>query len=186
MTINDWLWIIPITLLVIVVFQVIYIIWLARALRGKRASRRPTTPIMPTQPPTDGLDSTNHRLADGTLGKLVIIKGVPDLKEIPLPSNSFRIGRFYNPDSNVLVAFDERSISRQHALFVSDETTREYYLTDTNSSYGTRVQIAHRFEPLPPGREQRIYNEDVVQFGTAVTARFVLPCETRPAGAKPY
>jgi pSer/pThr/pTyr-binding forkhead associated (FHA) protein len=117
---------------------------------------------------------------------MVVLRGISNLSEIPLPSNDFGIGRFYNPDGNILVALDERSISRRHATFISDIPTREYYLTDTHSSYGTRIQIGNRFETLTPGKAQRIYNEDVIQFGHIVTVRFTLPCQTRPTGTRMY
>jgi pSer/pThr/pTyr-binding forkhead associated (FHA) protein len=79
----------------------------------------------------------------------------------------------------VLVALDEKSISRRHATFICDEPIREYYLKDLNSSFGTSVLINGAFEKLTPDKQERIYNEDVVQFGNVVTVRLLLPCETR-------
>lgn len=170
--------IMAITLAAVALVQFLYITWLAYALRRQRPSRYPDMPVMPTNPQYD--------VPDGSIGKMIVLRGLPNLAEILLPSNEFGIGRFYNPDNNILVALDERSISRRHATFLGDESTREYYLTDTHSSYGTRIQVEGRLEPLTPGRGQRIYHEDVVQFGNAVTLRFVLPCQTRPKGAQLY
>jgi len=82
------------------------------------------------------------------------------------------------------VAFDEKSISRRHAIFMGDESLGEFYLTDTNSSYGTSVRKENKFELLTPGQRERIYNEDVVQFGNSVTIRFLLPSATRAAATR--
>ena len=192
MNIEELAWMIPVALLVVAAIQILHLTWMSLTMREKKASKLPNAPIMPTMP--DGLP-THHgssakigTAADGTVGKMIILRGASasNLSEIPLPSNEFGIGRFYNPEGNVLVALDERSISRRHATFVGDEPTREYHLTDTNSSYGTRIQIGNQFQPLIPGKGQRIYNEDVVQFGNIVTVRFVLPCETRPTRARLY
>lgn len=112
---------------------------------------------------------------------MIVLGGLPGQKEIPIPGNNFGIGRFYSPESNILVAMDEKSVSRRHAIFMGDEALGEFYLTDTNSSYGTAVRKDNNFEVLTPGQRERIYNEDVVQFGNNVTVRFVLPSATRAA-----
>lgn len=115
----------------------------------------------------------------GAVGKMIVLAGLDTMREISLPSPSFFIGRFYSPEANVLVALDEKSISRRHAAFICDEPIREYYLKDLNSSFGTAVLINGAFEKLTPDKQERIYNEDVVQFGNMVTVRLLLPCETR-------
>jgi hypothetical protein len=113
------------------------------------------------------------------VGKMIVLQGLDTMKELSLPSPNFFIGRFYSPEANVLVALDEKSISRRHAAFICDEPIREYYLRDLASSFGTSVLINGTFEKLTPDKQERIYNEDVVQFGNLVTVRLLLPCETR-------
>ena len=115
-----------------------------------------------------------------SMGKMVIITGM-EPREIPLPSAQFAIGRFYSPENNVLISIDEKSVSRKHAALRIVGGGREYYLQDAGSSYGTHVFIDGRVERLNQGQEMRLYNNDIVQFGSAVQVRFVLPCETRSA-----
>lgn len=115
-----------------------------------------------------------------TMGKMVILTGL-EPREIPLPSAQFNIGRFYSPENNVLVSIDEKSVSRRHAAMRIAVHGREYYLQDVGSSYGTHLFIEGRVERLTPGHEARVYNHDIVQFGSAVQVRFILPCETRSA-----
>ncbi len=182
-------WMIPVTLLLIAVLQILYLVWLMYWPTGRKTTGQQGSPVMPTMPESDFATppSPYNSVPPGvsSIGKLVILSGVSNLTEVPLPVGSFGIGRFYNEEGNILVALDERSVSRRHATFVSDESTREYYMTDTNSSYGTRIRIGNQFEPVTPGSGERIYNEDVVQFGNVVTVRFILPCDTRPAGSRP-
>jgi hypothetical protein len=161
----------------------------------------PMQPIMPGQPVPPGqsimpgqmvapsavapqyqqmmVDSPPAPRPGGAVGKMVVLAGLDTMREISLPSANFFIGRFYSPEANVLVALDEKSISRRHATFICDEPIREYYLKDLNSSFGTSVLINGAFEKLTPDKQERIYNEDVVQFGNVVTVRLLLPCETR-------
>jgi hypothetical protein len=161
----------------------------------------PMQPIMPGQPVPPGqsimpgqmvpasaiapqyqqmmVDSPPAPRAGGAVGKMIVLAGLDTMREISLPSANFFIGRFYSPEANVLVALDEKSISRRHATFICDEPIREYYLKDLNSSFGTSVLINGAFEKLTPDKQERIYNEDVVQFGNVVTVRLLLPCETR-------
>ena len=42
----------------------------------------------------------------------------------------------------------------------------------------------NQFQLLQPGVRERVYNEDVVQFGNSVTARLVLPGDTRAAATR--
>lgn len=183
MDLSQWYWIIPLTLLILAALQGIYLLWLMYAPSGStRPPRQPGTPIMPTSP--ENMMNTAPPLYGRpaprvTEGKMVVIGGISGQKEIPLPGSNFSIGRFYNSERGILVAFDEKSISRQHATFSGDDARQEYYITDTNSSYGTALQKNGRFELLTPGKRERIYNEDIVQFGNLVTVRFVLPGETR-------
>ena len=157
----------------------------------------PMQPIMPGQPVPPGqsimpgqmvpapqyqqmmVDSPPSPRTGGAVGKMIVLAGLDTMREISLPSSNFFIGRFYSPEANVLVALDEKSISRRHATFICDEPIREYYLKDLNSSFGTAVLINGAFEKLTPDKQERIYNEDVVQFGNVVTVRLLLPCETR-------
>ncbi len=140
---------------------------------GQMVAPMPAQPMMPVQ------TSAAPPRAGGAVGKMVVLAGLDTMREISLPSANFFIGRFYSPEANVLVALDEKSISRRHSTFICDEPIREYYLKDLNSSFGTSVLINSAFEKLTPDKQERIYNEDVVQFGNVVTVRLLLPCETR-------
>lgn len=111
--------------------------------------------------------------------KLIVMAGLPEQLEINLPGNEFGIGRFYNQERRVLVMFDEKSISREHAFFNINTSLNQFFLTDKSSSYGTYVLIGEQFEPLTPEKPERIFNGDVVQFGNVVRVQFILPGETR-------
>lgn len=117
----------------------------------------------------------------GGIGKLIVLAGVEGVSEIALPAKEFSIGRFYSPENDILVGLDEKSVSRKHCRFLSDEAIREYYLKDTSSSFGTFLLINGQFEQLAANVQERLYNEDVVRFGNIVTVRLLLPCETRGA-----
>jgi hypothetical protein len=171
----------------------------AQANVGQAQAGTPMMPIMPGQPVPAGQSSfvpgqvvptmmgqpmmvdsaPMPQRSANAVGKMIVLAGLDSMKELSLPSPSFFIGRFYSPEANVLVALDEKSISRRHAAFICDEPIREYYLKDLNSSFGTSVLINGAFEKLTPDKQERIYNEDVVQFGNLVTVRLLLPCETR-------
>jgi pSer/pThr/pTyr-binding forkhead associated (FHA) protein len=115
----------------------------------------------------------------GEVGRLVVLSGLTDMTEINLPGAEFGIGRFYNQERKVLVVMDEKSISREHAIFQYNPQLQQYFLTDKSSSYGTYILVKDQFEPLPPEQPQQIFNGDVVQFGNMVKVRFLLAGETR-------
>jgi len=182
--VSQLIWIAIIILLVVAILQILYIFYLSVTMREARPVRQPSGPIMPTNP--QGMSSGNMQTPAVRIGsgKMVVVSGLPGQKDIPIPGNNFGIGRFYGPENNILVAFDEKSISRRHAIFMGDESLGEFYLTDTNSSYGTSLRKENKFELLTPGQRERIYNEDVVQFGNNVTIRFLLPSATRAAATR--
>jgi hypothetical protein len=188
-------WLLPLTLGIVALIQLGYYTYLnartnppARR-RQQPKNRLPDSPVMPTEPEHDVnvryAPPGEHSLPEpeapptGAEMKMVILSGLPNVSEIELPGANFGIGRFYNPDKNILVALDERSVSRRHAYFHAYPERQEYYIMDTSSSYGTSLRQGEQFEPLPPGEEKRIYNGDVVQFGSTVTVRFVLPGDLR-------
>ncbi|MBC7811087.1 MAG: FHA domain-containing protein [Burkholderiales bacterium] len=206
--ISQYIWTVPVALALIAVYQILYLIWLAKA-PTRKETPRPTSPIMPSigapmreslapvpqqvQRPAPMMDAgrtvaaapalaaQNFARPTESVGKLIVMGGLKDRSEIALPSENFSVGRFYNPGNNILIAMDEKSVSRKHANFICDERIREYYLVDTHSSFGTFIMLNGFFEQLPPNKQERIYNEDIVRFGNAVTVRLVLPCETRAA-----
>lgn len=137
-----------------------------------RVAPPPPQMQMPQRPP----DATELE----SVGKMIILGGL-EPREIPLPSNQFVVGRFYSPENNVLVAMDEKSVSRKHAIMRVIAQGREFYIQDVGSSYGTHLIADGRFDRLTPGKDERVYNNDVIQFGSAVQVRLVLPCETRSA-----
>ncbi len=140
-----------------------------------------SSPIMPAPAPTVPPPSAAAApaAAGGPRGKFVVLAGVEGVSEMAIPAKEFTIGRFYNPENDILIGLDERSISRKHARFIIDEGTREYYLKDTASSFGTFLLINGQFEQLAANVQERVYNEDVVRFGNIVTVRLILPIETR-------
>ncbi len=182
--VSQIVWIAIIVLLVVAILQILYVFYLSVTMREARPVRQPSGPIMPTTP--QGMNNTNVQSSAIRIGqgKMVVVSGLPGQKEMPIPGNNFGIGRFYSPENNILVAFDEKSISRRHAIFMGDDSLGEFYMTDTNSSYGTSVRKESKFELLTPGQRERIYNEDVVQFGNGVTIRFLLPSATRAAATR--
>jgi len=164
MNVSFVLWLVIITLAALAMVQVIYVLWLTFAPVKNRTSAQPASPVMPTRP-----------AATQRSGKMVIVSGLnTTTREITIPANHFGIGRFYKPEENILVTFDEKSISRRHAVFEGDDTTLEFYLID-DSTYGTSIQKNGQFEPLTPRQRERIFNNDLVRFGDVVTVRFSLP-----------
>jgi pSer/pThr/pTyr-binding forkhead associated (FHA) protein len=137
-------------------------------------SAPPAAPVTPPPAPAAAPSASS-----GIRGKFVILAGVDGVSEIAIPAEEFTIGRFYNPENDILIGLDERSISRKHARFIVDEGVREYYIKDTASSFGTFLLINGQFEQLAANVQERVYNEDVVRFGNVVTVRLILPIETR-------
>jgi len=170
---------VPLALAVVAVLQVMYLLWLRATADRQPASRRPITPQMPTMPQGGLYPKTAPQRPVILAGKLSVVSGLSGTSDITLPGSTFVIGRFYHPESNVMVALDEKSISRRHAQFSGDDVLKTYSLTDLNSTYGTALRRDGKFEPMQPGQQVRIYNEDIVQFGTNVTVRFILPGDTR-------
>jgi hypothetical protein len=137
-----------------------------------------STNIEPNREPV--VQTRRSRSDKANAGMIVPIAGLEQQTPIRLPSAAeFSVGRFPNPDQGVLVALDEKSISRKHATLTYDSGANAYFLTDNNSSYGTFVLLDNRLEQLTPGRKERIFNDDVVQFGNQVQVRLTLPTESR-------
>lgn len=190
---NLW-WIIPTALLLLALIQMIYWVYLNRSVPSEQLEKvsRVTSPQMPTYP-----DNLVDRPASDTSGvkrepqpetsalgdvipKMIMLNHPKGRKEIKLPDvPSYGMGRFYNKEYNILIALDERSISRRHAVLSRDASSNQYFLTDTNSSYGTAIQRGETFSPMTPGEEERIYHNDIIQFGRSLTIQFTLPGSTR-------
>lgn len=185
MNFNQLYWIIPTTLILIAIIQTIHWILLNRSARhaGRRGK---ISPAMPTSPrgATGALSNNNmsgnysdSTQTGGFQGMMTILEGMPGTSEIRLPKNSFGLGRFYNPDEDILIALDERSISRRHAYFSADGDF--YYLTDTGSSYGTAIYMNDAYVNLSAGQREQVYNDDVALFGNTVKVQFRLPGQSR-------
>jgi len=189
----------PVGLGIIALIQIFYATYLSITGTVEDRSNMPTQPIMPRSsgawsqsklsgglptilaqvgsgPGTGGVTGSTEQ---GVTGKFVIEAGMPEVKELGLPLQEFEIGRFFNPDQKVLMAIDEKSISRHHAIFTGDEDLREYYLIDNESTYGTFLFKEGQFEQIAPNLPVRVFNQDVVQLGSKVRLRLVLPTETR-------
>lgn len=175
------LWVGALALAAVAILQVLYFALLLIPKRGAGAVRQPNGPVMPTNPAN--LEGRRAAPVMSSGGKMVILSGLQNVEDIPLPNNNFLIGRYYHPENNIHVALDEKSISRRHANFQGDDKTREYYLIDTNSSYGTALRVGDKLQQLVPGAKFRIYNGDVIQFGQQISVRMVLPGDSRPVPA---
>ncbi len=190
---NLW-WIIPTALLLLALIQMIYWVYLNRSVPSEQLEKvsRVTSPQMPTYPDnlvdrpisdTSGVtrepQPETSALGD-VIPKMIMLNHPKGRKEIKLPDvPSYGMGRFYNKEYNILIALDERSISRRHAVLSRDASSNQYFLTDTNSSYGTAIKRGETFSPMTPGEEERIYHNDIVQFGRSLTVQFTLPGSTR-------
>lgn len=183
---NQLLWMIPITLFVLLIFQLL--VWVRLNIAARRppsSSRKRQAPLMPTNPEiAEGTDDSQDGARFGSSFQssnaaiMTVLEGIPGVTDIRMPAGEFGIGRFYNADDNILIALEERSISRRHAFFSSNGD--EHYLTDLHSAYGTAVVINNNYVTLVPDRPERIYNGDLAVFGQTVKVRFRLPGETRP------
>lgn len=175
--------IIPLTLIFVAIIQTIYWIWLNRSI-NHASNQRKANALMPTSPrmsstQTGNLsgDYSDNMQAGGFQGTMLILEGLYGTNEIRLPKSSFGIGRFYSPDDDILIALDERSISRRHAYFTVE--ANGFYLTDTNSSYGTSIFMNDTYVNLTPGQRELVYNNDVVLFGNTVKVQLQLPGPSR-------
>jgi hypothetical protein len=189
----------PIGLGVVALIQVMYITYLSITSNVDARDNRPTQPIMPRTAGgawsqgklssglpmilaqvgagagTGGITGgTDHGLS----GRFVVEAGLQEAKAFPLPSLEFGIGRFFNEQQQILMAIDAPSVSRFHAHFAGDEDLREYYLIDTESTYGTYLIKDGQLEQFPPNIPVRVFNQDVIEIGR-VRLRLQLPTETR-------
>ncbi|GAB1421019.1 hypothetical protein MASR2M15_11510 [Anaerolineales bacterium] len=166
---------------IILVLQILYWLWLKRGSRRNTVQYQTVQPLMPTTSDSNIPTQYEHRSNynnSGVSGKMIILSGLAK-QEIELPGQEFGVGRFYNPESGVLVALNEKSISRKHAIFRSDPSRQYYTIMDSNSSYGTSIRKDNEFVILAPRQEERLYDGDVIRFGSTVTVQFSLSGDTR-------
>lgn len=142
----------------------------------------PSAPPAYSQPPT-GYPSPAPAAPVSGLGSITVLSGAPP-QDIPLPGPQFAIGRFFAAEQGVLVGLDEKSISRRHAMIRANPATREFFLQDGGSSYGTIMLVEGRMDKLTPNVETKLYNGDIVQLGNAVRIRFNLPNEMRSSATQ--
>ena len=113
------------------------------------------------------------------MGRVAVISGAPQLGEYPITLPTFYIGRFVAADQQVMIGLDEKSVSRKH-LMVRVTPAREYYVSDVGSTFGSSLVSADgTVTKMTVGKEERIYNGDMVQLGNSVRLRFMLPTEMR-------
>lgn len=113
------------------------------------------------------------------LGRVAVLSGVPQLGEYPITLPTFYVGRFVAADQQVMIGLDEKSVSRKH-LMVRSTPAREYFVSDAGSTFGSSLISADgTMTRMTVGKEERIYNGDIVQLGNAVRLRFMLPTEMR-------
>lgn len=186
MNFSQLYWIVPLTLIFIAIIQTMYWILLNRS-AGQPNRRNKISPTMPTSPrgasnaPNTmggiGNDFTDSMQTGGFQGTMTVLEGIPGTTEIRLPKSSFSLGRFYNPDEDILIALDERSISRRHAYFSAEGNN--FYLTDIGSSYGTAIYMNDTYVNLSPDQREQVYNGDVILFGNTVKIQLRLPGQSR-------
>ncbi len=181
MDINTLIWIVPGVFGALTTILLLYWLWLTVA-----PGPRPRAVSAPTPPPPPPAPKSRHVESDDTIidrvggpttaGSMVIESGLPQVMTIDFPSSEFRIGRFRDETQNILVAVDEKSISRSHALLKGNPQTGEFTIQDIGSRFGTFVLSAQGVpEQLQQGESRRVYNGTIVQFGSAVRARLNLP-----------
>jgi pSer/pThr/pTyr-binding forkhead associated (FHA) protein len=132
----------------------------------------PAVPAYPAQP------AYSPPPAMSGFGLLTVLEGLPPQNH-EFPSAEFVIGRFPAPDQGVSIGLDDKSVSRRHLKVRCNLGTREYYIMDLGSSFGTTLLSEGRQEKLTPNVEKRVYNGDIVQVGSAVRVRLQLPAESR-------
>jgi hypothetical protein len=207
MELATYLWIIPAVLGLIFLLLLLQLIFLAILPKGKQDQSAPiraaSAPVMsapapapsPVPPPAPAYGAPQMQPmgygspppapafappADG-IARVAIIAGLPP-QDYPLPGNMFAIGRFYQPDQNVLIGLDEKSVSRRHAQFRANPATREFFVQDLGSSYGTFVISSDgSTNRLQPNREEKVYNGDILQIGNSIRLRLLLPSDSRSA-----
>ncbi|HYO87521.1 MAG TPA: FHA domain-containing protein [Candidatus Limnocylindrales bacterium] len=113
------------------------------------------------------------------LGRVAVIAGAAPLGEYPIAMTSFYIGRFVAADQQVMIGLDEKSVSRRH-LMVRSTPAKEYFVSDAGSTFGSSIISSDgTMTRMTAGKEERIYNGDIVQLGNAAQVRFILPTEMR-------
>ncbi|MFN8377613.1 MAG: FHA domain-containing protein [Anaerolineae bacterium] len=113
------------------------------------------------------------------LGRVAVLSGVPQLGEYAITVPTFYVGRFVAADQQVMIGLDEKSVSRKH-LMVRSTPAHEYFVSDAGSTFGSSLISADgSMTRMTAGKEERIYNGDIVQLGNAVRIRFMLPTEMR-------
>lgn len=176
------IWIVPGFFGIITVFLLVYWLWLVAAPgpRPRQVSAPPPAPPPPQPAPPPAVYESDDTIIDNpapttTQASMVIESGLPAGTVIDFPGTEFRIGRFRDEAQNVLVALDEKSVSRSHALLRGSPQTGEYYLQDIGSRFGTFIVTPQGAEQLRQGETRRVYDGTVVQFGSAVRVRLHLP-----------
>lgn len=178
---TQMIWILPGVFGVITVLLLLYWVWLLIA-PGPRVQQPMSAPPIQT-PKTPAIhletdDTIIDRIPTGPTGpaSMTVEAGLPGAGTIEFPSAEFRVGRFRDDTQNVLIALDEKSVSRSHALIRGNPQTGEYYIQDIGSRFGTSIVTPQgTVEKLNEGETRRVYNGTVVQFGSAVRVRINLP-----------
>jgi hypothetical protein len=91
--------------------------------------------------------------------------GAVSQAQVMVDSLPFVIGR---TEGRLLV--NEANVSRRHAQITYDDARQAYYLTDLQSSNGTRINE----QRLNPGQPVQLTNGTVIGFGPNVTIRFTM------------
>jgi pSer/pThr/pTyr-binding forkhead associated (FHA) protein len=117
---------------------------------------------------TDYEPTVPHGTDLGGLGYFKILDGLNSRDNIPLPAETFNIGRYSNQSKNVLLVLNDETVSREHAMMRCNIRSREFFIQDLNSTYGTFLLTTEGQTQLEPYREYQLYNNDVLQFGKVV------------------
>jgi pSer/pThr/pTyr-binding forkhead associated (FHA) protein len=91
--------------------------------------------------------------------------GVFSQAQVMVDSLPFVIGR---TEGRLIV--NEANVSRRHAQITYDDARQAYFLTDLQSSNGTRINE----QRLNPGQPVQLTNGTVIGIGPNVTIRFTM------------
>ena len=105
----------------------------------------------------------------GTKASLTIVQSPEDAssqgRQVVLTQFPFMIGRV---DGSLII--QDTSLSRRHAQITYDGANRTYFITDLNSSNGTRLNGV----PMEPGQAKQLTSGASLSLGPKVVLRFDL------------
>lgn len=133
-------------------------------------------PSLPSPPKARPIQPAPSMVTVLEVMQLIVKNGSNAEKIYDLKSGEVYVGRLENPEEGILIALDEKSVSRRHAKLTANNEIDELSIQDCGSSYGT--QLFHGDAPplsLEANKEYVLRNGDILQFGSLIQAQVVLP-----------